>query len=620
MTPRSALLLAGALLCAVATSCSKDPTFEDRTVYVYAPRACPVSQSDAFSVVYAGGDFQPSADQPPTAKLFLRDVGSVMTELPAQTRSLLFDVSQQSETAAWRGLAEVGSSGPINVLVWPSGQTCNLTRSVENRVDSTLGVFGRGIMVAGGVTAGGGVVPHTFVGDLGTGIVEPLALGLGTRRSHPTITAFREPGQDGAVSALVAGGQDPDSKMPLSTAEVYVPNAGQRGDIGDFERTRIELSSPRAQHGAVVLATGETLLVGGVGNGGQPLTTMDLVDPKTRQSRSDGIALLAVARSNPIVLRLANGEILVASGTAASGALIPTLEWFAPDASRPTKRPIDLVTGRQEGFVPLEGGGALAVIAPKDDAADFKTVWVVSADGTLEAATPIPPNELDVVRLFEGPEGAPLLWTGKHWMRWQPWEGAFRTIDDATSPGPSTEAIASGDKGLALWIDDRAEAGAFIAGFRFATRSRFGPAPNPMLIAGPGGMAPDRLADQPGGAIHFTDRGLELGPGASAFVTDLTFADIDIELDVTTPPPYVVLRGDDAEELEVGGVACAFGQNATRSLSIQRRGAQITVRADDGEPRICPTSLDAGVRIAVGLRGASGADPTIGRNLRVIRR
>lgn len=604
----------------MATACSSDPTFEDRPVYVYAPRACPVSQADAFSVVYAGGDFEPSAASPPTAQLFLRDVGAVMTELPTQTRSLLFDVSQEMETAAWRGLVEVGASGPVNVLVWPNGQTCNLSRSVENRIDSTLGVFGHGIMIAGGVSAGGGVVPHTFVGDLTTGMVEPLALGLGTRRSHPTITEFREAGQDGVVSALVAGGQDPDSKMPLSTAEVYVPNPGQPGDIGDFQRTRIELSSPRAQHGAVVLATGETLLVGGLGNGGQLLTTMDVVDPKTRQSRSDGVALLAVARANPTVLRLANGEIMVASGTSASGDLIPTIEWFAPDASQPTKRPIDLVTGRQEGFVALDGGGALAVIAPKDDAADFKTVWVVSADGTLEAASPIPAAELDVVRLFEGPEGAPLLWTGKHWMRWQPWEGAFRTIDDATTPGPTTDAIVSGDKGLALWIDDQGAAGAFVAGFRFATRSRFGPAPNPMLVAGPGGLSPDRLPNQAGGAIRFAGQGLELGPGASAFVSDLTFADVDVDLDVTFPPPYVVLRGDDAQELEVGGAACAFGQNATRTLSIRRRATQVTVRADDGEARVCPTSLDPGVRIAVGLRGASGADPTIGRNLRVIRR
>ena len=63
-----------------------------------------------------------------------------------------------------------------------------------------------------------------------------------------------------------------------------------------------------------MLATGETLLVGGIGQFGVPLATMEIVDPKTRRYRTSGVATLLVPRSSPTVLRLASGEIMVAGG------------------------------------------------------------------------------------------------------------------------------------------------------------------------------------------------------------------------------------------------------------------------------------------------------------------
>ena len=200
------------------------------------------------------------------------------------------------------------SSGPINVLVWPGGETCRLTRNVEPRTDVTFGVFGRHLMVAGGKLAG--QVPHTFVGDLSTGILEPLAFGLGTRRSRATVTAFGM-SEGGAVQALVAGGEDPDTQTALGTAEIYVATPGAPGDLGDFTRERVDLSEQRTRHGAVVLATGETLLVGGTGQFGAPLATMETLDPKTHRYRTSGIATLAVPRTSPTVLRLASGEEIV---------------------------------------------------------------------------------------------------------------------------------------------------------------------------------------------------------------------------------------------------------------------------------------------------------------------
>ncbi|MBX3198408.1 MAG: hypothetical protein KF894_09780 [Labilithrix sp.] len=627
---------AGALACALGalvfgSSCSRDTDIEERPVIIYSPRQCPVAQSEAYSVIYAAGDFEPSIERPPTAGAFLRELGHAMTDLPKETRSLVVDISQRD--LDWRGVTDIPSKGPIHVLVWRGGESCRLTRDIERRTDVALGVVGRHFIIAGGRSPSGSQVPHTYVGDLSTGAIERLEFGLNTRRSNPTITSFRAPGDpEGASPALVAGGHDPESGIgdvphrAIASAEIYVPKIGAPSDVGDFEQRRIDLSEPRTRHGAVVLTTGETLLVGGRGPAG-PLRTMEIVDPVTRRARNGGVALLQVARENPTVLRLASGEILVAGGLDASKREIPTLEWFAPDASRATKRPVDLVTGQERSFVALEAGGALAIVRPASELPDFKTVWVISADGTLEPGLPIDPAELDAIRLFPGAEGAPALWTGRRWMRWSPWFGGFEPMAVApdpakdTAPGPRLETIASGDSGLALWLDDRGDAGFNVTGFRFATRTRYGAVPKPLLMQGTDQLAPDRLAGTPGSSIRFEpSRGLVLGAGASAFLTDVTFADFELSIDVTAAAPEIVLRPDRGAELEVGGAACAFAQAAKQRLDVRRRGVRVTVGVDGAPDRACPTELEPGARVALGLRGAQGVGVSAARNLRVTRR
>ena len=99
-------------------------------------------------VVYAGGDFQPTPESAPIARLFLRDVGAAMAALPSATRSIVIDVSQSSanpneDALRWWGFSEVAREGAVNVLVWPTQEKCELTRNVEVRTGSTLAVFGR---------------------------------------------------------------------------------------------------------------------------------------------------------------------------------------------------------------------------------------------------------------------------------------------------------------------------------------------------------------------------------------------------------------------------------------------------------------------------------------------
>ena len=619
------------VLVSTAPSCKPSTRFEDRALVVYSPKSCLISESEAYSVIYGNGDFENA--NAAVSSLYLRDVGSLMSELPTTTRSVIVDVSAPGRSVDWRGTAEVPPTGPVNVLAWPGGETCRLTRDVVARTEVTLGVFGRHMMIAGGKVLG--QVPRTYVGDLSTGIVSDLVFGLGTRRSRSTITAFRDTPDQDPAPALVAGGEDPDSQTALGTAEIYVPKPGADGDIGDFERVRIDLSEPRTKHGAIVLASGETLLVGGIGQFGTPLSTMEIIDPATRRYRTSGIATLAVPRSEPTVLRLASGEIMVAGGFANTNIPVPTIEWFSADGSRASRRTVDLVTGQERAFVPLEAGGALAVVRPATGVTDFNTVWVISAEGTLEPALPIDPSTLDRLRLFVGAEGAPVLWTGQRWLRWQPWFAAFQPIADAPTRGPRSTAFASGDTGLALWLDDREEDPhedtvydnnqLYVRGYRFDTRSRFATVPNPLLVEGTAGVAPDRVTGTPGSSIRFVEgKGLELGPGASAFVTDLTFGSVAIEID-SGDTPYVVLRQENGRELEVGGADCAYSGAASSSgavgtLHVQRDGKRVTVALDDAQPRACVGELDPTARIAIGVRGAGGTGVSLAHNLRITRR
>lgn len=624
VSPRAfalALALAAASAGCLGASCASDPDVEERALFVYSPRSCPVSQDRAYSVVYGNGDFD-SRDA--VSSFYLRDLRAPLDGLSDRARAVVVDVTDFTNPLAtldWRGAAEIPARGPVNVLVWPGGETCSFTRNVERRVGSTFATFGRHLIVVGGSSEDGARVPGTYVGDLYTGIVDSLPFGLGNRRLSPSVTGFPETGTAEPSPALVAGGEDPESGRPLQTAQVYVPRAGAPGELGDFEERSIELSEPRKAHGAVVLANGETLLVGGLGQSGAPLRSMEIVDPVTRRTRTSGVALLTVARWSPTVLRLASGEILVAGGFDADGQAVPTLEWLAPDASGSTKRPVNLVTGRERAFVALDGGGALAVVAAPDPApADFLTVWVISADGTLEAGLPIDPATLDVVRLFPGTGGAPALWTGRRWLRWEPWFMAFQPIPNAPADGPDGIASASGGPGLALWLEERGAAAAYVAGYRFDTRTRFSAIPSPLLVEGTSGLAPDRAAGLPGSSLRFVaERGLELGPGASAFLTDVTFADVTVELDVEGATPDVVLRQEDGRELEVGGAACAFRSADARAIRVERRGTAVTIAIDGGEPRRCPTDLAEAVRVSVGLRGADGIALGWARNLRVVR-
>ena len=468
------------------------------------------------------------------------------------------------------------------------------------------------MLVVGGA---GNPVPATFVARLDTGAVTALASGgdLATPRTGASVTAF-------GGGALVAGCVSNEGAI-LSDAEVYDPGAGGGSGAGGFEATTISLSGPRAKHGAVVMASGQTLLVGGQGSASDPtdvLSSMEIVDPSLKKSIAEGVGVLQTARRNPTVLRLASGEILVAGGFDGAGNPVQTLEWFAPDATpSPTKQPLTLAQGAARAFVALEGGGALAVVTPQTPTPSFQNVWVIDATGAPDAATPIA-GTLTAPVLFGGAGGAPVLWTGDRWLQWQPYVAAFGelgVLDDV--PANLGDATASPDPGLAAWLDPATNA---LTLMRFDTRNAYSALPGALLVTDTAETSPD----QPNAPSFEVDTGLVLPaatPGPAVFVTDRTYADVAIDLVApTSVAPLVALRDASGDELDVGGDACAVSAPPAppASLHVERHGGSVTWSWDGAGSGSCQASFAGDGRVSVGVRGQTTQSSAV-KDLRVTR-
>jgi hypothetical protein len=317
------------------------------------------------------------------------------------------------------------------------------------------------------------------------------------------------------------------------------------------------------------------------------------------------------------VLRLASGEILVAGGIDEDGNPVQTLEWFNADGTGSTsKQPQTLIQGPESAFVALEGGGALAVVPPAVPTAGFQNVWVIGASGAPVAAVPIP-GTLTAPVLFGGAQGAPVLWTGDRWLQWQPYAQSFGEIsvlDDV--PAVVGDATCSPDPGLAMWLDPTQLQ---LTLLRFDTRNAYSSLPGPLLVTGPEETSPDQL-----NAVSWDiDTGLTLAagtPGAAAFVTDRTYADAAVSVEVGGGPAVVALRDALGVETDVPGETCtpAAPTLSGYTLQVERHGATVTWSVNGVPTGSCAPLQDGDARVSVGVR-AGGAMPGIVTNLIVSR-
>jgi hypothetical protein len=311
------------------------------------------------------------------------------------------------------------------------------------------------------------------------------------------------------------------------------------------------------------------------------------------------------------VLRLASGEILVAGGLDASGNPVPDIEWFNPDASpemHPPQTP-PLNQGAGSAFIALEAGGALAVLTQPTPAPmmPIPNVYVIDPTGALDPGTSIPGTLTDPV-LFGGAQGAPVLWTGDRWLQWQPYAGMFGTVDVLDDVLATVDApTSSPDPGLAMWLDANAMQ---LTLLRFDTRNPYSSLPGPLLVSGTQETAPDRLGAFP---FDIDQGGLTLQPGTpgeAIFVTDRSYADVEVQLTAQTgAPALVVLRDDQGHELDVPGDTCngTWPAGVPSTLTVERHGTTVTWSVSGSPSTPCTVPFASGARLSVGVRAGATA-------------
>jgi hypothetical protein len=559
---------------ACLSGCAGEPAPIDRRIVAHSLFGCPVTDK-ANVVITPLGDFggvQAASIKDGTGRQPLeslrQDFLGVELRIPEQ----------------WAGVGYADPPADVDVAVWPTDDGCSVTDTVlpPSKGGIAVGAFGdgSGLLVAGlDPTGDKSDSVRALALDLTTGKTLPGVDSMAEGRAYATATPFGD-------GVLVAGGidpsdpTDPTGDRAVTTAFVF--------SSGKFEPERIELGNrARSHHGATTLANGQTLLVGGTIEG-TVLPTMVAVDPKTRNTRVFGLGKLVQARRDPIVLRLANDQILVGGGSDQDDHPVALLEWFAADgapcASPACPDPSSAIPPRPDlAMVALPAGGALAAgAAPSAPTFD---VWWITPEGTAEPVEALPRPRADArPRLVPAADGAPWAWNGTAWLRFDPWQKRFVPASAAPLDGPDDDmpAPVAIDPGLFVWLARDAAGNTGVRGFRHDLRGRLTREAAPLLFADTAHVAPDR-PPQPGlvsfdGELHLA-RPFTMPAVARVVVTDTLYRDFDLSLKWDTNG---VLPEIEVGAFVVGAGSCLWPSGVTASpLSLVRRGTTLAIGGTD---------------------------------------
>ena len=610
------VLLAASLGSACTTVPGPERTHEIRAHWLES--CAPDGEPGATELdLEALGDFPPSAD---TEEALRDGTGRLPLLVPGATRSIT--VRATTPLAEYLGTGSTGVDGSIDVLLWPTGAACSLHTAAADGYPGPLGGQamgvsrdGRLLLIAGG-DGGNRVATAALTIDLGTGAASPVASsgGLGARRAFATATSFGE-------GLLVAGGTDPEGPAALGSAEVF-DGASLR-----FEPEPIALEAPRSHHAAVVLSSGETLLVGGVDESGQPLKTLVAISPETRRYRISGLTDLATARVGPTALALSDGRVLVTGGTDASGSPISSIEWLESNASRST---LDASPAGEKvvgtAYAAMPGGGALAVggcdLGASADAGSCATpclsgsgcasraVYWLTPEGGVERLPDVP-VELAVPVLVAGEEGRPWLADGSgrtpSFLVFDPWKGQFEVTAASSSTATAGARHLAADAGSFVWLAANADT-RVVSGLRHGTRGPYVQSVTPLLLTGTDGTSLDRPAradpaPDETGAVAARDPStgdVALGGPTTLVVTDATYADFAMTVDVRGAAAPLVRLAD----AELGGPSCPWPRAPAPPFAAKlvRAGARVSLSIGTAT-HDCPSPPG---RLTVSLRAPAG--------------
>ena len=586
-------LVAG--LPASGVSCSARDVVVDIPIVAYVPAGCGDAGS-ALVTYTALGDF-PQAT-PAADSVMLGMPGFALTALPAATRQVL--ISPATLSGPWTGSALVPDAGAIEVLTLPLDQACPLSTDVNLAAEPGASI---GMMDTTHAMLMGGVLPP-FVIDLGTGAIKQLTATLTPPREYVTITPF-------GAGALIAGGEDATSGEAQDTATVYTPAGASPGAFGS---PIVLPSGQRMQHGAARLSDGRVLLVGGISDTKNLVMAIDVLDPAKPTQPTTLAAQLHYGRVAPTVIALPNGEVFVGGGFDAQMKPVASAEWLAADLSSFQAQPL-CGAAAEQGFAATEGGAVLAVMGTPATPGCSNVQLLLSAgavDAPALASTPLR------VRLFQGAQASPVLLTdtesGTAALRWNPWTGEFTALGQfAAGLSLPTPTVLAPTPGLALWLgeDDN------IWTLRFDTHGEYATdvAHGPYLVTDDMFTAPGAL---PGADVAFSvASGVMVSNGATVWVTDATFAEVTASVVLPVGgSAIVVLRDPSGKE-----VTCtATDAPPAATVQVIRTGSTVMATVGDAGAVPCAGTLDATVRVAIGVRGpASGQGTTSLRSLSVQR-
>ena len=568
---------------------------------------CDVENSDL--ILAALGDFAGAH----AASVDVRGTG--VTDLPLDLRG----VEASTSPPALRGVGYAEPPDDVHLTMWSTTHACraleqDLVPPSQGGEAITAFDSGSAVIIAGLEPGVGGVVSDAafaLAWDTRTGQKLPLPSLGANRVSWATATPFGK-------GALVAGGID-RKFFPLR----YLNSALVYRD-GAIQEAPISIGDPRAQHGAVVLASGATLLVGGEDEHGVVDTLVSITPtdvPPFGTADFFMLGSLARARKLPTVLRLSTNEILVAGGVDGNGDYVPTLEWFSEDGGKCpraacTNEPRELAGLTDIAFAALAGGGALAAggfVGRAGLAANG--VWWIANDGALEALPSLSPQQRGTkrLRLVAASDGAPWLWNGDAWFRFDPWQNVFFTPDAVPDDGPGDDLPdpVPVDPGLFVWLSregtaDPAQRKAILRGFRHGVRGPYAHDPD-FLGADPRHLAPSRPPHRDGD-VWADAEGLHLSEWAGVVVTDTTYGNVVISGETMGPALPTVQLGT----LTVGVPSpepCPWPGLGTK-FNVARGGSTVLVAVDGGPSKSC--SGPSG-RVSIGLHGLGAETVTLKR-------
>jgi hypothetical protein len=616
------------LVALVLIGCGNQPKEHTLRVSTRALAGCPLDRDVAARATLELaplGDFSLESARPASVPL----LAASELELPPTTRAIAASVGVGG--TRFISYAERGAWDELDLLLWPARVACDLGTAaallpVESGRAMGYSAASQLALIAGGDAPGApaaSVAALTF--DAGTGELSALGVNEGALsepRAHASVTAL-------GTKLLVAGGENP----LRGESEALAPPSAS-ADVFDTAKRRFEapiaLNVERTRHSAIVLAGGDTLLVGGRGPRATPLNVLELVSASSGRASIAGLTSLEVARLSPAVLKLDDGRLFVGGGTAADGGPLAALEWLSGDA---TQHLNTVITGalpkrHDRAFAALPGGGVLAVggcqtsevacggdcragCPPTDltgvEQAPRYDAWWISPSGVLSQidlpmAAPRP-------LLFGGEDGAPLLATGASedptLYVFNPWRARFEAADlDIATPPRAGDTATLMTSQAALWIDEEGAPRAF--GVRWGTRAHF--AVDPALVTSasidarpaPFPLVPDRA---PSDGVHFdsSERILifDAESEARVFVAGSDYAGLSVELWVEGEAPRIVL-GDQ----EFGGDECPWATESASIFRLERAAGSVVLSADGARSEPCGMSAE---RARLGFSRGRGA-------------